>query len=108
MTIWVDAGWYGRFCRVITTEDGSRAICHVWARQNSRRKTRDGTEPWPEGKANFDLILAAPQMLEALEAIVGVDIGCTETEETNPMCYQCQNIARAAIVAAKGEDDEKA
>lgn len=64
---WQDAGRYGRLCREIINETGSRAICHVWTRQNAKRKTKDGTEPWPQGEINFRLILNAPKMLEALE-----------------------------------------
>lgn len=66
MTTWTDGGNYGRFCREITNEDG-RGICRVWTQQVATHI--GGTEPWPEGKANFALILKAPQMLEALRVI---------------------------------------
>ena len=107
---WQDAGRYGRLCREITNETGSRAVCHVWTRQNARRKTRDGTEPWPQGEANFRLILAAPQMLEALEAIretaqrIVADIEIPT--RTRADWRTVEGFASAAIAAVKGESGE--
>ena len=73
MTTWKDGGNYGRLSREIVNEDSSHAICTVWTRQNAEHRGVDirhaDTEPWPEGEANFRLILKAPQMLEALRTI---------------------------------------
>ena len=111
MTIWKDGGKYGRLCQEITDEAGDRAICKVWTRQNARRKTADGTEPWPEGEANFKLILKAPKMLEALEIIrdmakpmlrshlADIPATCAEWEAV-------RSCALAAIAATKGEVKE--
>lgn len=102
---WQDAGWYGRLCREITNETGSRAICHVWTRQNSRHKTKDGTEPWPKGEVNFRLILQAPQMLEALEKISSLVKLSMSWGDLN----EIERLADSVIAAVKGEQaDEKA
>ena len=102
---WKDGGNYGRFCREIVSEDGERGICHVWTQQVAT--SIGGTEPWPEGKANFSLILKAPQMLEALEEIAALTPGvwCCEVED-EIICDQMQEIARTAIAAVKGRSDE--
>ena len=64
---WKDGGPYGRLCREVTTEDGSRVVCAVWTRQFGLGSRN--IEPWPEGEENFHLILRALQMLEALCSI---------------------------------------
>ena len=99
MTIWRDAGRYGRLCREIINETGSRAICHVWTRQNARRKTRDGTEPWPQGEANFRLILQAPQTLEALREIAEGAIVSSE-QPPEKIAEQTLRVLRIAREAA--------
>jgi hypothetical protein len=66
MTTWKDGGDYGRYSREITDEEGRRVICHVRTRQSGYGH---GDEPWPEGKANFRLILQAPRTARALRTI---------------------------------------
>lgn len=106
---WKDGGKYGRLCREIANEIGSRAVCHVWTRQNAGHKTADGTEPWPEGEANFRLILAAPKMLEALEAIRDMTkpvlrLHIADIPATCAEWKAVRDRAIAAIAAAKGEN----
>lgn len=64
MTTWKDGGQLGQL-REIANENGHTIYLVLVQR------AIDGGEakPWPEGEANFRLILKAPQMLEALEAI---------------------------------------
>lgn len=52
------------------------------------------------GKANANLIAAAPELLEALEIMLGV-IGCNESDY--PVYKSKADKARAAIRKAKGE-----
>lgn len=92
---WKDGGDYGLLSRTITDETGNRPICRVWTRQFSNIDGRV-IESRPEGEANFRLILVAPQMLEALEAIAALELGG---------CDPCKEIARAAIAAAKAKPD---
>ena len=70
---WKDGGNYGRLSREIVSEDGGRAVCRVWTKQNAEHRGEgidgSGTEPCPQGEANFRLILQAPQILEALEMV---------------------------------------
>lgn len=109
MTTWVDAGRYGRLCHEVINETGSRAICLVWTRQNARRRTKDGTEPWPEGEANLALILNARVMLEALEEIhIKVE---RMMQGGAPVTWLAvlaavRRDASIAIAAVKGESDE--
>lgn len=106
MTTWKDGGNYGNRMREIVNEDGDHTICHVQV----LRFTGDYTEHWPQGMANFRLILAAPQMLEALEAIrdradnmMEIRDGTVNWTHWQPI----RSIANAAIAAAKGEDSEE-
>ena len=104
MTTWKDGGGnYDLLCRKITNEAGDCAICKVWTRQFAGRRGNT-IEPWPEGEANYRLILKAPELLAALEAIAALTPGvwCREMEDET-MCDQCQEIAHAAIAAVKGE-----
>ena len=65
MTTWKDGGWYGLDRREIT--DGRDKICTVTVKRLGNRFS--APKSWPEGEANFRLILQAPQMLEALRTI---------------------------------------
>jgi len=106
MTTWKDGGDYGRYSREITDEKGRRVICHVRTRQSGYGH---GDEPWPDGEANFRLILQAPQMLEALETIrdkadnmMEVRDGSVDWTDWQPV----RSTANAAIAAAKPTPDE--
>lgn len=105
MTTWKDGGHYGHLCQEITDEDSEHIICAVWTKQFSLGSRN--VEPYPQGEANFRLILNAPEMLAALEAIAELAPGiwCHEAK-SKTVCDQCQDIARAAIAAAKGESNE--
>ena len=96
--IWKDGHRRGE----IVSEEGD-FICIVQTVRIDKIKI----EPWPKGKANFRLILAAPQMLEALEAIVALKApdwcGLGEVLEAY---NQHKVIARAAIAAVKGDGDD--
>ena len=105
MTTWRDGGMYGKVKREIVSEDEGYPIAVVRVRQYL---INNGTQPWPEGKENFRLILQAPKMLEALESI-------RDTAECflQPLPASCTSRARwevvrdravAAIAAVKGED----
>jgi len=110
MTTWKDNGDYGWLCREITDESGDRSICRVWTKQPIGEQGMDGfsIEPWPEGEANFRLILAAPQMLEALEMIQSAPA----YEQYEEPFYALEltedqfDQLSAIIAAAKGENDE--
>ena len=93
---WRDGGIYGLLCREITNVKGDRAVCKVWTKQFAEYRDTDGhaIEPWPEGEENFALILNAPVLLEALEAIADLP-----TDDL----WRCLGIASAAIAAVKGE-----
>ena len=100
MTTWKHGGRRGE----ISNED-NEFVCIV----QTVRMDKIKAEPWPEGEANFALILKAPEMLEALEAIAALDpdFWCEIQEEgIVAVCNQCKEIARAAIAAAKGEDSD--
>lgn len=102
MTTWTDGGMYGQLKREVASEDGDYAIATVWV----KTPTTGDAKPYPEGEANFRLILQAPKMLEALKAIVELDpaFWCEVREEgIVAVCDQCKAIARAAIAAVKGE-----
>lgn len=121
MTKWRDGGNLGRLDRVII--GGSDEVCTVRTRRDIYFDEGEGytrrrgwrMQPWPEGEANFRLILTAPQMLEALEMIWSIRQSAayeerTEAGITGYVFYlteeQCAKV-KAAIAAAKGEDDEK-
>ena len=112
MTKWRDGGNLGRLDRVII--GGSDEVCTVRTRRDVYFDEGEGDtrcrgwrmQPWPEGEENFRLILQAPRMLEALEAIVALDPSYwCQTEPENAVCDQCKEIARAAIAAVKGESN---
>ena len=114
MTTWKDGGDCGKAYREIINEGENYVICKVRTKQYGmlRRGSVAGLdiESWSEGKANFRLILQAPKMLEALEAI---------RDMTEPMlrshladipatCAEWKTIrdhAIAAIAAVKGWND---
>lgn len=104
MTTWKDGGKYGRMRRVVIDEK-SVMIGEIWT-----GIIRYGcVEPWPEGKANFRLILAAPKMLEALEVIrdkadlmMEIRDGSVGWTDWQPV----RSVANAAIAAVKGENDD--
>jgi hypothetical protein len=97
MTTWKDGGRRGE----IVSDEGD-FICIVQTVRIDSIKT----EPWPEGEANFALILQALKMLEALETIVSLG---NWREEKEIVCNSMEEIARAAIAAVKGDSsDEKA
>ena len=102
MTTWKDGGDYGLLCREVTNEAGN-AVCKVWTKQYASPRS---VEPWPEGEANFRLILQAPRMLEALEEIVALrPPGWCGLGDVLKVYHQHKEIARAAIAAVKGEGD---
>lgn len=80
MTTWKSGGHYGKLCHEVTNEDGTRIICAVWVKQFSLGSRE--VEPYPEGKANFRLILKAPKMLAALNMIAeGAIVSPDQTPE---------------------------
>ena len=98
-TTWKDGGPYGRYCRGVHKEEGSSVICYVWTKENG---PKNSVVDWPEGEANFRLILKAPKMQEALEAIVALKPPRWPSQSDVLRAYhQCKEIARAAIAAAK-------
>ena len=109
---WKDGGHYGRLARAITDETGSRAICRVWTKQNAEHRgggiDGSGTEPWPEGEENFALILKAPVLLEALEAVVDKAEQMMQVAGIvtwRAACIALRRDALAAIAAVKGSSD---
>lgn len=104
MTTWRSGSRYGRLCQEITNENDTHIICAVWVEQFSLDSRK--TEPWPKGEANFRLILQAPRMMEALEAIVALRMpGWCDLAGTLVVYHQQKEIARAAIAAVEGEND---
>lgn len=107
MTTWKDGGNYGLLCREITDEKGDHAVCKVWTK---RYESPRSVKPWPEGKANFRLILKAPQMLEALCSIRDMaecilqplPVGCVAQVRWTRVRDQ----AVKAITMTQGENDE--
>lgn len=107
MTTWKDGGMYGQVRREIVSEDGGHPIAIVRVRQYLL--THNDTEPWPQGQANFALILQAPQMLEALEIIQKMATRLANV--TYHVSYAdwavVRNCASAAIAAVReGNDDD--
>lgn len=96
---WKDGGPYGLLCREITNETGD-AVCKVWTK---RYESPSSVEPWPEGEANFRLILNAPKMLEALEAIADMADRLSYTTATHEDLETLNDYACAAIAAVKQE-----
>lgn len=113
---WKDAGDCGRVCRCITNEENSQDICRVWIKQEVyfHEGMRHGwrVESWPEGEANLRLILQAPRLLEALEAILKtaqrISADTDLPTRTRTDWWAVMKRARAAIAAVKGENNEKA
>ena len=56
----------------------------------------------PDGKDNARLIAAAPDLLEALRDLVGMDVAY----QRGPMVKKAVEAARAAIAAATGEGEQ--
>ena len=115
MTTWKDGGDYGRLYREITNEDNSLAICRVRVRQVAYHDRSYKTpRPYPQGEANFRLILNTPELLAALEMIRKAptyEEYSESGEETYYSLYLTDSQLtqlNAAIAAAKGENDEKA
>ena len=112
MTTWKDGGNYGILYREVT-EDGSRAICRVKVRQllqHAKGVDYKNVRPYPQGEADFRLILAAPQMLEALcsirdkiECYLQPDSG---SSVSRARWESVRNLAVDAIATAKGENDD--
>jgi len=115
MTTWKDGGNLGRLDRVII--NNTDEVCTVRIRRDvyfdegsgNTRRRGFRIQPCPEGEANFRLILAAPQMMEALEAIrdraddmMEIRDGAVNWTHWQPI----RSIARAAIAAAKGENND--
>ncbi len=99
---WKGAGRRGE----IFSEDGDY-ICIV----QTVRVDSIKIEPWPEGKENFRLILNAPVLLEALEAIRDMTKPRLRSHiaDIPATCAEWKAIrdhAIAAIAAVKGEDNE--
>jgi hypothetical protein len=68
---WLDGGRYGNYRREVLSPGGGRAIATVWTRKRIQNGTERPTfEPFEEGVANFHLVLNAPGMFDALEALV--------------------------------------
>ena len=110
--IWKDGGNYGLLCREITNRARNRAICKVWTKQFAEHRDIDGhaVEPWPEGEANFRLILKAPQMLEALESIrdtAACFLQPLPVSVSQARWAAVRDRAIAAIAAVKGEDNDE-
>lgn len=104
---WKSVGDHGRLnTEIVDAEDGSSTICAVCTKQWS--SDDDTIEPWPEGEANFRLILQAPQMLEALERMIEVYEAHFAPLPDGQQPKGVYTQARAAIAAVKGEDNEKA
>ena len=102
MTTWKDGGQLGQL-REIANEN-RHTICLVLV-----QRAIDGGEakPWPEGEAHFRLILQAPRMLEALEEIVALKApGWSSLSDILKVYHRHKEIARAAIAAVKGENDD--
>jgi len=65
MKKWKRGQRYGTYRTEIVDTDGGRAIATVWTHEPAGR---DRVEPWPEGEANLNLVLAAPDLLKACRA----------------------------------------
>jgi len=111
MTIWKDGGMYGKIRREIVKEKDGHPVGTV----RVNLYIADGTEPWSEGEANFRLILKAPLLLEALEAIrdkaerILQIIEAPKVPATWADWQAVRAYANTAIAAVKGEQgDEKA
>jgi len=105
MTTWRASGDCGKHYREITNEDETRIICQVWTKWNVfSTHHQHHLEPCPEGEADFRLILAAPQMLEALEKIAALKYPpWGDANDILKIFHQCNAIARAAIAVVKGD-----
>lgn len=104
MTTWKSGGRYGTLRREVVSEDGNVCVVRM-------ERWGDGPkpEPWPEGEANFRLILQAPKMLEALEAIQDKAERMLQDYTipwTGADWLLVKEKASAAIAAVKGEDDD--
>ena len=93
---WWDSGNYGRLSREIADEDAKwRIVCRVLTRQYTSI-AKDGTEPWPEGKANFRLILNAPELAQVLHELLQQVDAMTEYYESGPCrteaCQQAREL----------------
>ena len=117
MTTWKDNGSpYGKMYREIISTVGNHYICEVLVALPANldpgsRMDADGVVPWPEGKANFRLILNAPKTLEALEAIRD-KVECYLQPDSGPSVSRARwesvrKLAVNAIAAAKGENSEE-
>jgi len=100
MTTWKDGGPYGRYCRGVYNEEDSSVICYVWTKKNG---PRNSVVDWPEGEANFRLILQAPQMLEVLERMIEAYEAHFEPLPDGQQPEGIYTQARAAIAAVKEE-----
>lgn len=94
---------------VVGFSDGhaGRAIITVWTHQPTTDCNK--VEPWPEGEANLNLVVAAPEVLEELEhCVVALEYAAEalgelgEDDDANMIEKQAKS-ARAAIAKAKGK-----
>lgn len=109
MTTWKDGGNCGKIYREIINEDDCVVAKVRIKRSAPYRPALNPTRPWPEGEANFALILQAPRILEALEAIrdraddmMEIRDGSVKWTDWQPI----RSAANAAIAAVKGKDEE--
>lgn len=121
---WLDGGDYGPLSREVQVS--GKAIATVWIkRMVMDNKKRSEPELDPEGVANFRLILNAPKLLEALEAVEWTEVdpdprpcygqcnACSATtkERTRGRYTGIHNqgcIVDAAIAAARGTEGNNA
>ena len=92
----VARNWRDKLAIVGPTNDrvstASDRICNLPHRKNG------------EGEANADLIAAAPELLEALEAVLTVEIPIVTMQEDWHRIKPIVEKARAVIAKAKGSD----
>lgn len=93
MTTWKDGGVHDGFSRRIIYKDGT-AVCCV---QTGRAKEAFcAPEPWPEGEANFRLILAIPELASTLHELLEQVDAMTEYYESgtcrSPVCQKAREL----------------
>lgn len=71
---WKRAGRWGNIHSAISDPTGGQLIASVWTHKQKalgrRAKGPEDYEETPEGMANYRLMLAAPELLEAAQAVM--------------------------------------